>query len=77
MIDWNRTGVVTPGSNHYDPQHKADFGKSTAKSFGLSRDPKSETLGPGPAAYTVDGREAKKGYTLAKRLPAKWQKGYC
>ncbi|KAJ8046279.1 hypothetical protein HOLleu_04900 [Holothuria leucospilota] len=67
-------GVVTPGSNHYDPQHKADFGNSTAKSFGSSRNPKSETLGPGPAAYTIDGSKETKGYSFAKRLPAKWQK---
>lgn len=69
------TGVLTPGSNHYEPQHKGDFGKCTSKSFGSSRNIKSETLGPGPAAYTIDERDPDKGHTFAKRLPAKWQKG--
>ncbi|XP_071816633.1 uncharacterized protein [Apostichopus japonicus] len=67
-------GVLTPGSNHYEPQHKGDFGKCTSKSFGSSRNIKSETLGPGPAAYTIDERDPDKGHTFAKRLPAKWQK---
>ena len=66
------SGVQTPGPNNYDPGTEA---RGHVKSFGSSRKTVSDTLGPGPAGYTIGEAEHGAKYSLAKRLPAEWQQG--
>eukprot|EP00057_Strongylocentrotus_purpuratus_P001163 XP_001195223.2 PREDICTED: uncharacterized protein LOC756458 [Strongylocentrotus purpuratus] len=67
-------GLPTPGPNAYFPKI-TDKGK--CKSFGIlnqqRRAVQGESLGPGPAAYSVKDSSTKSGYSLAKRLRADWQ----
>ncbi|XP_072025656.1 uncharacterized protein [Amphiura filiformis] len=64
-------GVQTPGPNVYDPSTED---RGHVKSFGSSRKTVSDTLGPGPAGYTIDESQNGPDYSLSKRLPAAWQR---
>ncbi|XP_071960710.1 uncharacterized protein [Antedon mediterranea] len=65
-------GVKTPGPNAYRPKSPT---RGPKKSFGSGRRINAETLGPGPAGYTIqDTSVIGPAYSLSKRLPSEWQK---
>ncbi|XP_033105507.1 uncharacterized protein LOC117107827 [Anneissia japonica] len=67
-------GVRTPGPNVYRPKSPT---RGPRKSFGCSRRTNADTLGPGPAGYTIEETSLPghgPAYSLSKRLSSDWQK---
>ncbi|XP_070558598.1 uncharacterized protein [Ptychodera flava] len=67
-------GFRTPGPN-YRP-NSGYWGRGPKKSFGLSNPSKNQTLGPGPAGYTIRNPKSMPSYSLAERLTDEQGEGW-